>query len=122
MLILIEKRVKGGKRASIAGPILRAFNGDTLATASQNPGLGLERGMLADKSGNKNLPSLIVRQAAARAGPHSTRETVWHEITGGGKDGTTGQPFTGSRSKGRTNSYKLWAGNGARDTQQEPCM
>lgn len=101
--MLSEKRVKGVKSASVAGPILRASHGDTLATASQDPGLGLERGMLADKSGNKNLPSLIVPQAAARAGPHSTRETVWHEITGGGEDGTTGQALTGSRSKGRAN-------------------
>lgn len=62
--------------------------------------------MSEDISGNRGLPSLIVRQAAARVGPHSTRKTVWHEITGGETYGTTGRLRTGSRCNGRTDEER----------------
>lgn len=64
-----------------------------------------QRGIQRNISGNSSQPSLIVRQAAARAGPHWTRKTLWHEITGGGLDGTTGQPLTGpAETAGYANS------------------
>lgn len=66
----------------------------------------LERGMSEGISGNRGLPSLIVRQAAARAGPHSTRKTVWYEITGGETYGTTGRLRTGSCCNGRADEKR----------------
>lgn len=96
----------------MADPSLIYVDGDRCVTEHLHTGSRFERGILENKSGNYNLPSLIVRQAAARAGPHSTRGTVWHEITGGEKrnHGTTvtaEQMSTGCRLK-----------NGAEDIKQ----
>lgn len=87
----------------MADPSLIDVDCDQCLTEHLHAGSRFERGILENKSGNHNLPSLIVRQAAARAGPHSTRETLWHEITGGGKK----EPR--DDSNGRTNKCRLSA-------------